>query len=561
MSKHLQIDSVDTFSTRTGRFGGWRRVLMAVATFGLAIAFQGLPLMVAMGASATTAQAQTYPAWTTDVSYTVGEIVSYSGVNYICIQAHTSEAGWQPPNVPALWSVYNGGSTGTAPTTPTGLTATANSSSQVTVTWNASTNATSYDLQVDGTVHSGVTSPYVSSGLAASSTHTYSVRADNSVGDSAYSSSVSATTQPSTVTSPPATPTGLAATANSSSQITVTWNASTNATSYDLQVDGTVHSGVTSPYVSSGLAASSTHTYSVRADDSVGDSAYSSLVSATTQPATTQGPATGVPGAPNLQINNNNGASSVTFTMNMWWGNNGTTWQLLQNGAVVFTASLTDNSPNAQTASATVSGLANGTYSFMATLTNRFGTTTGNAVSYTVTQGGTTNPTAPATPTGLAVTANSSSQITVTWNASPNATSYDLQVDGTVHAGVTSPYVSSGLAASSTHTYSVRADNSGGDSAYSSSVSATTQPTTVTSPPATPTGLAATAGSSSPNHSDLECVDQRHELRSLGRRVDVGFEEYQAPTPSRVMAASSTHTYSVRADKIQQQATAPTAPR
>ncbi len=177
-----------------------------------------------------------------------------------------------------------GGTTNpTPPATPTGLAATANSSSQITVTWNASSGATSYDMQVDGVLKTGVSSPYVDSGLAASSAHTFAVRADNSAGDSAFSSLVSATTKSKTAPVPPATPKGLTATVNSSSQITVTWKASSGATSYDMQVDGVEKNGVSSPFVDSGLAASSVHTFAVRADNSAGDSAFTSLVSATTQ--------------------------------------------------------------------------------------------------------------------------------------------------------------------------------------------------------------------------------------------------------------------------------------
>ncbi|MFB9622472.1 carbohydrate-binding protein [Nonomuraea helvata] len=29
--------------------------------------------------------------------------MTYNGVTYRCIQAHTALAGWEPPNVPALW--------------------------------------------------------------------------------------------------------------------------------------------------------------------------------------------------------------------------------------------------------------------------------------------------------------------------------------------------------------------------------------------------------------------------------------------------------------------------
>jgi hypothetical protein len=42
-------------------------------------------------------------AWAFPVAYTVGQRVTYLGLTYECRQAHTSQAGWQPPNVPALW--------------------------------------------------------------------------------------------------------------------------------------------------------------------------------------------------------------------------------------------------------------------------------------------------------------------------------------------------------------------------------------------------------------------------------------------------------------------------
>jgi len=42
--------------------------------------------------------------WATQVDYSVGDRVTYQGTEYECLQAHTSQVGWQPPNVPALWS-------------------------------------------------------------------------------------------------------------------------------------------------------------------------------------------------------------------------------------------------------------------------------------------------------------------------------------------------------------------------------------------------------------------------------------------------------------------------
>jgi beta-glucanase (GH16 family) len=45
----------------------------------------------------------TYPAWAPNTAYAVGARVSYAGLNYQCLQAHTSIVTWEPPNTPALW--------------------------------------------------------------------------------------------------------------------------------------------------------------------------------------------------------------------------------------------------------------------------------------------------------------------------------------------------------------------------------------------------------------------------------------------------------------------------
>ncbi|MEV4493975.1 lytic polysaccharide monooxygenase [Micromonospora coxensis] len=42
--------------------------------------------------------------WTAGRSYQVGDQVTYNGLTYRCRQAHTAIAGWEPPNVPALWT-------------------------------------------------------------------------------------------------------------------------------------------------------------------------------------------------------------------------------------------------------------------------------------------------------------------------------------------------------------------------------------------------------------------------------------------------------------------------
>lgn len=42
--------------------------------------------------------------WQPWTAYAIGDVVTYNGVEYECIQAHTSHPGWEPPNVPALWT-------------------------------------------------------------------------------------------------------------------------------------------------------------------------------------------------------------------------------------------------------------------------------------------------------------------------------------------------------------------------------------------------------------------------------------------------------------------------
>ncbi|MFC3748142.1 glycosyl hydrolase family 18 protein [Paenibacillus sp. GCM10012306] len=44
-------------------------------------------------------------AWAAGVAYKVGDVVSYSGKSYTCLQSHTSIVSWEPANTPALWKL------------------------------------------------------------------------------------------------------------------------------------------------------------------------------------------------------------------------------------------------------------------------------------------------------------------------------------------------------------------------------------------------------------------------------------------------------------------------
>ena len=45
-----------------------------------------------------------YPEWASDTDYTVGYKVQRRGRLWRCMQAHTSQIGWEPENVASLWT-------------------------------------------------------------------------------------------------------------------------------------------------------------------------------------------------------------------------------------------------------------------------------------------------------------------------------------------------------------------------------------------------------------------------------------------------------------------------
>src|SRR5204862_862530 len=126
-------------------------------------------------------------------------------------------------------------------------------------------------------------------GLAAATKYYYRVRATNTAGDSAYSSTASATTQ--AAATPPAAPSKLAAVAVSGSQVSLTWadNAS-NETGFKLYRSGDgvnwVWFAQTGPnataYTWWGGSPGSTYFFYVRASNAIGDSDPSNTAAVTT---------------------------------------------------------------------------------------------------------------------------------------------------------------------------------------------------------------------------------------------------------------------------------------
>ncbi len=181
-------------------------------------------------------------------------------------------------------SLTGPGGTVTVPSAPTGLSVTGTTSSSVSLSWTASSGATGYNVYQGSTKVASVTGTTDTvSGLAASTGYSFSVTATNSAGESAHSGTVTGTTTSSTPTKP-AAPTGLSVTGTTTSSVSLGWTASSGATGYNVYQGSTKVASVTGTTDTvSGLAASTSYSFSVTATNSAGESAHSSTVNGTTQ--------------------------------------------------------------------------------------------------------------------------------------------------------------------------------------------------------------------------------------------------------------------------------------
>jgi fibronectin type 3 domain-containing protein len=176
------------------------------------------------------------------------------------------------------------------PPAPTGLAATAGNA-QITLSWTASTGATSYNVY-RGTTAGGESKTAIKTGLTSTAytdnsvtngqIYYYKVAAVNSAGTSGLSNETSGTPM-----GPPPAPANLTASAGSG-QITLKWTASAGATSYNIYRGTTsngesgtpIKTGVTSAtYTDTGLTKGQTFYYKVAAVNANGTSPLSAQVS------------------------------------------------------------------------------------------------------------------------------------------------------------------------------------------------------------------------------------------------------------------------------------------
>jgi fibronectin type 3 domain-containing protein len=378
------------------------------------------------------------------------------------------------------------------PAAPTGLTATAASTSQINLSWSSSSGATSYKIQrsTDGTNFSPLatvgTTTYSDTGLNAGTLYYYRVLASNAAGDSAPSGVVSAVTAGASqlaISGP------TQATAGTGFSVTVTAQGTTGntATGYTGKIHFTnTGQGVLPADYTFVAADHGVHTFTVTLQ-TAGTQSVTVTDAGNAALTATAGGIVVSPAAASLSLSSVaaapasvgvGGTLTVTLTAVDPYGNaepsgltvqfqlgtgsaNGSFGAVAYAGGGKYTAVFTASAAGGNTINATINGQA----------------VTASPASITVTSA----PVPPAAPTALTATAASTSQINLSWTASSGATSYKIQrsTDGATFTplatvGAVTTYSDSGLNAGTQYYYRVLASNAAGDSAPSGVASAVT---------------------------------------------------------------------------------------
>lgn len=179
----------------------------------------------------------------------------------------------------------------TPPTAPLNLVASGTTTTSTNLSWTASTDnvgVSGYDVFRDNVlVGSSAGTTFAATGLTASTTYTFFVRAKDAVGNFSTNSNTISITTLALDTTPPTAPINLVASGTTATTTNLSWTASTDnvgVTGYDIFSGTTLLATVTgTTYAVTGLTASTSYSFFVRARDAAGNiSSNSNTVSITT---------------------------------------------------------------------------------------------------------------------------------------------------------------------------------------------------------------------------------------------------------------------------------------
>ncbi len=193
-----------------------------------------------------------------------------------------------------------------APTAPSGLAATAVSGTQINLSWTASTdNVAVTQYQIESCSGAGCSNftqigttagtTFSNTGLTAGTSYSYRVRATDAASNLSGYSNTATTTTLNPDTQAPTVPSTLTTSVISSAQVNLSWTASTDnvaVTQYLIEsCSGAgcsnfaqIGTSATTTFNNTGLTASTSYSYRVRARDAAANfSGYSNTASATTQ--------------------------------------------------------------------------------------------------------------------------------------------------------------------------------------------------------------------------------------------------------------------------------------
>lgn len=379
-----------------------------------------------------------------------------------------------------------------APAAPTGLVA-SRGDGRVALSWAAGTE---YDIRGYRVLRNGTevgttsagTRSYSDTGLTNDTSYSYALQAlDTSDNESPVSSpAVSAT--PTDLT-PPAVPTGLAAT-RGDGQVSLGWtaNAETDLASYRVLRGGAVVATVNTPattFTDTGLTNDTAYEYSLQAVDTHGNASAASSPAVRATPTDLTPPA--VPTG--LAAVRGDGQVSLTWTANTEGDLAG--YDLFRDGVRAPGAVL-----GAGATSYTDTGLTNDrTYSYALRARDTSGNT--SAVSSPAVSATPTDLTPPAVPTGLSAVSGDG-VVSLSWTANPETdlATYRVLRGGAVIATVTEPgttFSDGSVTNGTAYAYTLQAVDTHGNASAASAPPVSAAPRDLT-PPATPTGLAATRG-------------------------------------------------------------------